>query len=572
MKASIATIGGDPSEDLMRVPAPLRNLPVLESAALGLGMLTVRPERDGVIRRAPLVLSVGNAVAPAMAVEILRVASGASTLVVKRDEAGVKSVVVAGVEIPSDRDGQLWIAFTPHDPKRYVSAASVLAGDVPRDRLEGKIAIVGTSAAGLFDLKSTPFERVIPGVEIHAQIIESILGGTTLTRPNFALGLEIVLAIAIGAAIIAAAPLFGAWANLLIGAATAALLVAAAWDLFSAHRLLIDITYPLASSFVIFLLMTFLNYLREEKRRTQVRTAFRQYLSPDLVEQLIREPGRLVLGGETREMSIMFSDVRGFTSIAETFKDNPQGLTALMNRMLTSLSHPIIERRGTIDKYIGDAIMAFWNAPLDDPDHALNACETALEVLIRLDRLNAERRREALEAGTPVEDMQIGVGISSGLAVVGNMGSDIRFDYSVLGDKVNLAARLEGLTAHYGLRILVSEETARRCAGKLALIEVDRVLVKGKKEPETVHTVLGGPSIVQRKDFQDFQSAFASMLGHYRANRWPEALQDLDRCKKITPAGLDKLLNVYSARITHFMKSPPASDWDGVFKAWVPAA
>ncbi len=453
-KASIATIGGDPSEDLIHVVAPLRNLPLLEDAAAGLGMLTARPERDGVLRRAPLVLSVGDAIVPGMAVELLRVASGASTLVVKRDEAGVKSVVVAGVEIPADRDGQLWVTFTPHDSKRYVSAANVLADDVDGGLFEGKIVIIGTSAAGLFDLKSTPIERVIPGVEIHAQIIESILNGTTLNRPNFALGLEIILAVAIGTVFVVAAPLVGASANLLIGAAIAALLAVSSWYLYTAHRLLIDISFPLASSFTVFLVMTFMNYLREEKRRSQVRAAFRQYLSPDLVEQLIREPGRLILGGETREMSILFSDVRGFTSIAETFKDNPAGLTALMNRMLTSLSYPIIQRRGTIDKYIGDAIMAFWNAPLDDPNHALNACKTALELLTRVDQLNAERRQEGLLAGTPVADMQIGVGVSSGLSMVGNMGSDIRFDYSVLGDTVNFASRLEGLTAQYGLRIL----------------------------------------------------------------------------------------------------------------------
>ena len=570
-KVSIATIGGDPSSDLIRVPAPLKNLPELESAAKGLGMLTVRPERDGVIRRAPLVLTVGNAIAPGMAVELLRVASGASTLIVKRDEAGFRSIVVAGVEILGDRDGQLWITFTPHDAKRYVSAASVLAGEALRDRFEGKIAIIGTSASGLFDLKSTPFERVIPGVEIQAQIIESILSGATLNRPNFALGLEVSLAMGTGAVLVIAAPLIGALANLLIGGVIAALLVAGSWYLFVSHGLLIDVSYPLASSFVVFLLITFMNYLREEKRRSQIRAAFRQYLSPDLVEQLIREPGRLVLGGETREMSILFSDVRGFTSIAETFKNNPAELTALMNRMLTSLSHPIIQRRGTIDKYIGDAIMAFWNAPLDDANHALNACEAALELLIRLDNLNAERRREGLQAGTPVTDMQIGIGISSGLSVVGNMGSDIRFDYSVLGDCVNLASRLEALTALYGLRILIASETARRCSGRLAIIEVDRVLVKGKKEAETIYTVLGGPALLQQEQFVSLQKAFHSMICHYRAKKWHDAILDLERCKEIDFPGLNRLMEVYSARLSGLVTNPPASDWNGVFKAWTPA-
>ena len=412
-------------------------------------MLSVLPERDGVIRRAPLVLSVGGVLEPSMSIELLRVASGAC---VARRQArygrGQKRRPRRRRD-PADADGQLWVSFAPHDPRRYVSAAAVLAGEVPRERIEGRIAIVGTSAAGLFDLKSTPLDKVIPGVEVHAQIVESILGGATLNRPNYAIGAEIALAFAAGAVLVIAAPLTGALGNLLIGAGLAALLAGLAWYLFAAHRLLIDVSYPLASTFAVFLLMTFMNYLREEKRRSQVRTAFRQYLSPVLVEQLIKEPGRLVLGGETREISILFSDVRGFTSIAESFMDNPAGLTALMNRMLTALSHPIIERRGTIDKYIGDAIMAFWNAPLDDPNHALNACEAALAILACLEKLNAERRQEALQAG-------FGSGHGDRHryrhrhGVAGDMGSDIRFDYLRAQRYHQSASRLR--SADRGLR------------------------------------------------------------------------------------------------------------------------
>jgi adenylate cyclase len=572
-KVSIATIGGDPRKDLLQFSASLKNLPALETAAAGLGMLTVRPERDGLIRRAPLLLSVGDDIVPGMAVELIRAATGTSSIIVKRDDAGVRSIAFAGTEIPADKDGQLWISFAHHDPRRYVSAADVLAGRIPRERIEGKIIIIGTSAAGLFDLKSTPLNRVIPGVEIHAQIVESILAGTTLNRPNFALGLEISLALAIGAVLVIAAPLAGALVNLLIGTVMAALLAAGSWYLFVFHRVLIDVSYPLASSFAVFLLMVFMNYLREEKRRGQIRSAFRQYLSPDLVEQLIREPGRLVLGGETREMSILFSDVRGFTSIAESFKDNPAGLTALMNRMLTSLSHPIIERLGTIDKYIGDAIMAFWNAPLDDPNHALNACESALELLRRLDKLNAERKKEAHQAGAAAADMEIGIGISTGRSVVGNMGFDIRFDYSVLGDSVNLASRLEALTAVYGLHILISSETARQCSGKLALIEVDRVRVKGKRDAETIYSVLGRYDLEQQEQFLSFRSEFHSMLAHYRAKEWPEALVHLDRCRDINRTDrLDKLLDLYSFRIAGFANNPPPSDWDGAFNAQAASA
>ncbi len=565
-KASIATIGGDPRAYLIQLPAVLKNLLALEKAAAGLGMLTVQPERDGLIRRAPLLLSAGGAISPGLSIELLRVASSAGSLIVKRDEAGVRSVAVAGVEIPSDGDGQLWIAFGRHDPRRFVPAASVLSGEVPADRINGKIIIIGTSASGLFDLKSTPLDRVIPGVEIHAQIIESILGKATFNRPNFALGVEIVLAVALGTAIVIAAPLIGAVSNLLLGAGIAALLVAGSWYLFVQQKLLIDVSYPLATSFAVFMLMNFMNYIREERRRSRIREAFGQYLSPDIVEQLIREPDRLILGGETRELSILFSDVRGFTTIAEGFKHNPTGLTALMNRMLTSLSHAIIGRRGTIDKYIGDAIMAFWNAPLDDPNHALNACEAGLDIVHRLDALNLQRSEEARETGDEASALEIGVGISTGIAVVGNMGSDFRFDYSVLGDSVNLASRLESLTAAYGLRILVSAETANRSAGKFATLEVDRVRVKGKLEAETIYTLLGGPELAAQDEFASFRDAFHSMLACYRARDWAGALDQLGRCQELnrTPR-LDKLLGIYANRVNEAAKAPPAADWDGVF-------
>jgi adenylate cyclase len=565
-ETSIATIGGDPAGELINYPRLLRNLPELEAAAAGRGLFTVQPERDGVIRRVPTILSVAGRIVPALSIELLRVASGATSLIVKVDEAGVKSVVVSGVEIATDRDGQLWLHFGPHDPKRYVSAIDVLEGRAPPERVAGKPVLIGTSAAGLFDLRSTPVERVMPGVEIHAQTIESILGNALLVRPNYALGAEICLAVAIGLGMVVTVPMLGALPALVLGALASVLLYALSWYLFVEEHVLLDVTYPLVSSAAVFLLLTFLNYFREEKRRAQIRSAFGQYLSPELVEQLTREPDRLVLGGETRVMSVLFSDVRGFTAIAEGFKSNPSGLTALMNRLLTPLSNAIIERRGTIDKYIGDAIMAFWNAPLDDPDHALHSCEAALEILRRLDALNAERREEAKRAGVAASDMEIGIGISTGESVVGNMGSDIRFDYSVLGDSVNLASRLEGLTATYGLRILLCSETAKRCGNDFAMLEIDRVRVKGKRDAATIYTLLGGTDLRRQSHFRAFRGAFTEMREHYARGDWPGARLALDRSRRNNEsAQLAKLLDLYESRLSALEARPATTEWDGVF-------
>ena len=570
---SVATIGDNLHRHVLRVPRLVTNLPVLEKAAAGRGLFTVEPDADGVIRRIPTLLYTEGRIVPSLSIELLRVATGATTLLAKSDEAGIKSVVVAGVEIETERDGQLWLHFTPHDPRRYVSAADVLSGRIPNDRIEGKLVLIGTSAAGLYDLRTTPLERAMPGVEIHAQAIESILDNALLLRPNYALGLEICLALAIGIGIIIVVPLLGALATVLLGIAIIALLGVLSGYLFVSSGILIDVVYPLVSSTVVFLLLASINYLREEKRRAGIRSAFSQYLAPELVEQLTREPDRLKLGGETRTMSVLFSDVRGFTSIAESFRENPSGLTELMNRLLTPLSRAIIERRGTIDKYIGDAIMAFWNAPLDDPDHAKHACEAALAISERLDALNEALALEAQNGGESIPPMEIGIGISTGLCMVGNMGSDIRFDYSVLGDSVNLASRIQNLANSYGLRILICPETAARCQDALAIVAVDDVRVKGRKHAVTVHTVLGGPELLRDPKFRSFRTAFETMRAHYLRGEWIEAMNALEASRQhYDDPRIYRLLDIYASRIATLKRRSSLEGWTGVFSDMYPGA
>ena len=265
-------------------------------------------------------------------------------------------------------------------------------------------------------------------------------------------------------------------------------------------------------------------------------------------------------------MTIMFSDVRGFTTISESFKDDPQGLTHLMNRLLTPLSNAILDKKGTIDKYMGDAIMAFWNAPLDDPDHEANACEAALEMLDRLARLNAERKAEAEASGQKFLQIKIGVGLNTGRCTVGNMGSDMRFQYTVLGDSVNLASRIEGQTKSYGVAILVGSKTAEALKEKYALLELDCITVKGKTEPETIYTVLGRKGTERDSSFAAVQDGVGLVLKHYRAQQWSEALDQLERCKALdVDFDIDTIAELYFERIEAFRETPPASDWNGVF-------
>ena len=498
LQTGFAVRGPDARPYLVTFAGLLRNVPVIEQAAAGRGLFSIDPESDGIIRRVPVIMTAQGNLVPSLSMEMLRVVTGSSAILVRVDQAGVQSVAVPGLEVPTDRNGQFWVHFNHHDPERYVSAKDVLQGNVPSDRLAGKLVLIGTSAIGLLDLKTTPLDAAIPGVEVHAQILESVLSKSSLVNPNYAIGAELALAVLFGLAIIVAAPMLPASIVIVLGGCLIAGLIGFSLYLFVEHNLLIDFTYPLISSWLIYLVLTFVNYFREQKQRRQIRSAFGYYLSPHMVEQLARSPEKLVLGGEERRMTILFSDVRGFTTISEHYKDDPQGLTRLMNRFLTPLTNAIIERKGTIDKYIGDAIMAFWNAPVDDDEQEANACEAALEMLTRAEALNGELKREAETNGGMYMPLRIGIGLNTGPCVVGNMGSDFRFNYSVLGDTVNLASRLEGRTKDYRIPVVIGSRTAEGAKQKFAVMEIDLIMVKGKKQPEAVFTVLGRSEVGRR--------------------------------------------------------------------------
>jgi adenylate cyclase len=562
----LAMLGEAPQPFMLDFPGLLRNVHVLEQAAAGRGLFTIKPERDGIVRRVPMIMQAQEATMPSLSFEMLRVATGTDTIFIKSDKAGIKSVAVKGFEIPTDRNGQLWVHFAHYDPSIYVSAADVLEGNVKPETIARKLVLIGTSAVGLNDIKTTPVDPAMPGVEIHAQVLESALTRAVLSQPNYGIAIEFCAALVLGILVIAFTPLFGPIALVAVGALFASLLVGTSLYLYTQHRLLIDFTYPLLSTTSIYLTLIFTSFVREQKQRRQIRSAFGQYLSPALVEQLAQAPEKLVLGGEEREMTIMFSDVRGFTTISESFKHDPQGLTKLMNRFLTPLTNAILARKGTIDKYMGDAIMAFWNAPLDDKEHQLNACEAALDMLERIDGLNEVRQLEAQEGGHPYIPINVGVGLNTGTCVVGNMGSDLRFDYSVLGDSVNLASRLEGQSKEYGFPIIVGSKTALAVKERFAILELDFIMVKGKKEPEVIYAIAGREDTAHSGRFQRLRNLTIEMLACYRSRDWEGAMAAIERGRRTDDAhALELLYNLYEARILGYRKNPPPEDWNGAF-------
>jgi adenylate cyclase len=566
-----ALIGGDPRPYLNAFFSLVENIPELAAAAAGRGNFGLVDDVDGIVRRVPLVVRVGDVIVPSLDIELLRVATGQQSYAIQLEPrvggrtSGIAAVKVAGVSIRTDGRGLLYVRYGPHDRARFVSAADVIGGRVEPQRFAGRLVLVGTSAAGLRDIRATPVGENMPGVEIHAQLLENVLAGTYLVRPSYAIGAELVIILFGGLLLTALVPVLAARWTLGLHAAASVLLFGGSFYLFQAHALLFDWFFPVLSGTLIYVLLIYVKYTLTERQRKQVSAAFRQYLNPVMVERLAREPGQVRLGGELKTMTVMFADMRNFTAISEQMREDPQGLTTLINRFLNAMTESVLQQDGTIDKYVGDSMIAFWNAPLDMADHAARACAAALAMEAALDRLNEGLRAEAQGDGGRVPmSLGMGVGINTGDCVVGNLGSQHRKNYSVLGDPVNLAARLESLTKFYGLGILVSESTKLLAPG-LALLEVDLVAVFGKADAVHIYAVLGGAGVAQSEGFRRLSDGHARMLVAYRRQEWASARALLEQCRNLD-GRLDRLHRLYDARIAEFEREPPGADWDGVFR------
>src|SRR6266568_1897462 len=577
-KSGFAFAGDDPRQFLQTFNGATRNLSELEDAARGIGAFNWVADRDQIVRRIPLMFRLGQSFVPSLAAESLRVAQGATTYVLKASNAsgetafgqatGLNHIRIGDVEVPTDAGGGVYLKFRHFNKSAYIPAWKVLAGEVSQEDIEGRIILVGTSAPGLLDLRATPVDAAVPGIDIHAQVLEHLLTGRFLERPDYAVALEEFVILALGIMLALALPRASAMASAAIGLLTIGIVLIGGWVAFRYGNVFLDPSYPALVLGCMTGGFTWYTYHTTEVQRTQIRNAFSQYLAPALVEQLAQSPEKLVLGGEERDMTILFSDVRGFTAISELYKDDPQGLTSLMNRLLTPLTNTIVDHEGTIDKYIGDAVMAFWNAPLNVPDHELQACAAALDMMGRLDVLNRERQEEAKSAGQPVLPFRIGIGINTGRCGVGNIGSDLRFNYSVLGNPVNVASRLEGQTKFYGVPIIIGSRTAAKAKEKFAILELDLIAVKGKTEPETIYALLGRDEITNDIRFQELRKLYSTMLDCYRSRDWEEALEAIELCRSAEHNfGLTAVFDLYRTRIQAFRGTAPPADWRGIFVA-----
>lgn len=571
-----AFAGDDPAQFLPLQHGTVRPIPLLEAAAKGNGSVNTDLE-SAVIRRIPMLYRVAgqDGLFPALSIESLRVAQGASTYLVKSSGAssefafgertGIVAIRTGDIEVRTDARGRLTLYDTGHRPERYLSARAIMHDEVPAEQIEGRVMVVGTSAIGLRDMRSTPGSDSVPGVEVQAQLAEQMLEQQYLSRPDFADGAEFLYLAAIGVLFVWALPRLSAGRMAVVAAIGIGAGLTVPWFAFAEYRLLFDPIYPPATLAAIYVTGTALAFMRTERERAQIRGAFGLYLSPDVVEQLARHPELLQLGGEVREITVMFTDVRGFTRISEQF--DAHGLTRFMNRFLTPMTDLILSHRGTIDKYMGDAIMAFWNAPLTVEGHAVQACETALAMQRRLAALNAEWQAEAAAEGRGHIPVTIGIGLNTGPASVGNFGSTQRFTYSCLGDDVNLASRLEGQCKTYGVGIIIGEATQVQVPDH-ATLEIDLIMVKGKTEAQRAFALVGDTGLAQTSAFQALVERQSDFLAQYRAGVFAEALSMIEECEAAAASvgWRQGYYEMMRARIDGLLDDSPVG-WTGVYVA-----
>ncbi|HNZ10979.1 MAG TPA: adenylate/guanylate cyclase domain-containing protein [Smithellaceae bacterium] len=539
---------------LPRAFAPETNISILAAAAQNSGFFNTLPDSDGSNRWAPLVVALGENYYSSLAVSMVCSYLDFPVLSLNLESYGANSIGIGEKTIPTNESGQLLINYLgPPRTFPHYSVADILSGTIPPDTFRDKIVLVGATAVGIYDLRVTPFSSTFPGVEIHATVIDNILHENFLTHSSFIrmidVGAIILFGLIMGLLVSRLRPISGMASALLI----IAVFIAMNFLAFFRFNVWLNLVYPLTTMMMIYLGITIYHYFKEEQEKKKIRSAFQYYLTSSVINEMLKNPGKLKLGGDRRNLTVLFSDIRGFTTISE--KMTPEELIMLLNEYLTAMTNQVFYYDGLLDKYMGDAIMAVFGAPLDQPDHARRACLTALAMMRELRRLQNKWEAE----GRPVFD--IGIGINSGEMVVGNMGSAMRFDYTVMGDMVNLGSRLEGANKEYGTNIIISEFTYNHVKDTICCREIDSVRVKGKTRPVRIFELLG-----EKKDepgYQNLIKVFATGLTLYRDGKWDDAIAAFQDACKIKHD--DFVSTTYIERCKTLKQHPPAHPWNGVF-------
>ena len=531
------------------------NIPEIGRGAAGFGTFTIFTGDDGILRESNLLYRFEDTMYPVLSIEALRKFTG-EDIVVTAAAYGVDSISIGGHHVPLDKNGEFALNFYgPGETFPIYSIVDVIKGRLPKETFAGKLVFVGATEVGIYDLRATPMDPVYPGVEVHATIASNVLQGRYLTSgsSSFVLSLTLMLVLPVLLSLILSR-VHRTYVSLIIFSGALVLLVSGLFFIFSAADLVVSFVYPGISLTLAYIFTEAYRNVVVEKKSKFYRKAFSTYVPPQLVNEILKDPESLKLGGQKRVITVLFSDIRGFTSIAE--KLAPEELVAQLNDYLTPMTKVIFNEQGTLDKYIGDAIMAIFNAPLDLVDHPRRACAAALSMLGRLPALNAVWENRGLPT------INIGIGLNTGEAVVGNMGADLRFDYTAIGDTVNLSSRLEGMNKVYGTGIIVSISTFSEVEGEFVFRELDLVRVKGKQRPVAIYELLGHAGSATESSLA---SKFAGALVNYRKGKFRTARGAFEGILKEHPG--DGPSRLYIKRCDEFLAEPPPMDWDGVYMA-----
>lgn len=545
---------GTAIEPFYETHVPEANLPILNQAADSSGYFTIMPDIDGVVRWIPLVFKCGEEIFAPLSIQSIWHYLDQPTLIAKVAEYGIEGIQVGDISIPTNETGQMMINFLgPPKTFPHYPVTDIVNNKYPKGEFKDKIVLVGATAMGMYDIRNTPFSTVYPGPEVHATVIDNILRQQFLSRPEWTKIFDILAVILIGIVTGFVIPRLSAVKGIFFAIGLFVAYIFLTRFLFIKYGLWFNITYPLAALIILYLSLTIYRYLTEERERKKIKGAFTYYVSSSVVNEMLKHPEKLKLGGDRKELSVLFSDIRGFTTIAEGL--TPEDLVHLLNEYLTVMTDIVFKYDGTLDKYMGDAIMAIYGAPLDLPNHPSKACHSALEMIKELKKLNQKWMAEGKRP------MDIGIGINTGPMMVGNMGSEQRFDFTVMGDSVNLGSRLEGVNKSYKTNVIISEYTYENVKDEFVCMELDSVRVKGKKQPVKIFSLTG------YKDLPDIQhqivNQFSQGLALYKGRKWDNAIHIF---KDIT--AMDPNLyaaQVYIERCFDLKKNPPPADWDGVY-------
>jgi len=554
MYSMVRVKGHDGDYNLIKAHAPVPSIKEIAESGENSGYFNAFPDPDGVIRWSPLVIKFQDNFYYSLPIALLMQYLDYPMIVLNMAEFGVDGITLGDLRIPTDESGRLLINYLgPAKTFPHYSISDLIAGRISPDLVKDKIVVVGATATGIYDLRVTPFSPVYPGVELHATVVENILQGNFLEQSAWTTFIDICGIIVFGMIIGITIPRLKALQGILLVMVLLGGFVAGNTIIFAKYNTWLNMVYPVLTMMTIYLVITVYRYFTEEREKKKIRGAFQYYLTASVINELLKDPTKLKLGGDKKDLTVMFSDIRGFTTISE--KLTPEELVHLLNEYLTAMTDIVFKYEGLLDKYIGDAIMAVFGAPVDQPDHALRSCRTALEMMATLKGL---QRKWAAE-GRPFVD--IGVGINSGDMVVGNMGSNMRFDYTVMGDNVNLSSRLEGINKEYGTHIVISEYTYGVVKEEMFCRELDAVRVKGKKLPVKIYEL-----ICERKDaaeHEEYIGRFHAGLAHYKAARWDEGIAAFQSVMEIRPD--DPPATLYIQRCQDLKEHPPEGEWDGVF-------